>query len=745
MKNKKITALLFSLSLVLCMLTGCGSNAISGVAEYNKDVKTRKEDTFTAAENGTYSLVWDGEHRRILLKDKTNGRVWSNVPSEALVPVLDEDGDEKANNPLLEAPILVEYIDPETQNLKNLNGYTGSLKKNSYIIEKLDNGFKITYRFKKEEISVPVTYTLGDGFVEISVDPKNVEENENKIYSVSIAPFFTGVKNGSGESIFIPSGSGAVIYADDVYDSTRSYSTPVYGNDLEVYLPDQIETSVKESCYLPVFGSYGKNGGVCGVITSGGGAASIELNYGNSKIGYSAVYPKFALRGYQNAVALLTTWKWESRIYSDNIMSQKAAVRFYPLNGSSASLTGMADIYRDYLKGTYGLTETKSETALNIKILGGAEIKKSALGIPYNSLYAATTAAQAKDIIEDIKNSTGIKPNVQLVGFGKNGTNIKKIAGGYTVSGKFGGIKGIAELADYCRKNGVGLYMDFDIITFSKSGLGFSAVFDTAMGTNRRTTSQQVYNPGTKSAAVTGSRVLIKRSLLSKSAEKTLEAANKMSLDGVALSSLSAASYSDYSEQKYFGAGKMAEDVSAVLNLFSKNGKNVLVSSANGYAAAASTVIYDTPTTSSKEKLFDCDVPFYQIVFKGYKPMSSSSLNLSPDSDNLLLRCAETGIGLQYTLSHSYSVALRKNTEVPFYASVYSDLKPYITEVLKDYAEYYGTVGNAEIIGYEIISPAVRKTVFSNKTAVIVNYGDSDYSAGDTVVPAGSYKLIKEA
>ena len=136
------------------MLTGCGSNAISGVAEYNKDVKTRKEDTFTAAENGTYSLVWDGEHRRILLKDKTNGRVWSNVPSKALVPVLDEDGDEKANNPLLEAPILVEYIDPETQNLKNLNGYTGSLKKNSYIIEKLDNGFKITYRFKKEEISV---------------------------------------------------------------------------------------------------------------------------------------------------------------------------------------------------------------------------------------------------------------------------------------------------------------------------------------------------------------------------------------------------------------------------------------------------------------------------------------------------------------------------------------------------------------------------------------------------------------
>ena len=111
----------------------------------------------------------------------------------------------------------------------------------------------------------------------------------------------------------------------------------------------------------------------------------------------------------------------------------------------------------------------------------------------------------------------------------------------------------------------------------------------------------------------------------------------------------------------------------------------------------------------------------------------------------MLLRCAETGIGLQYTLSHSYSVALRKNTEVPFYASVYSDLKPYITEVLKDYAEYYGTVGNAEIIGYEIISPAVRKTVFGNKTAVIVNYGDSDYSAGDTVVPAGIYKLIKEA
>lgn len=742
MKKIRNFAAIISLICVFALLSGCGGTA---QLKFDENFEAKKEASFTAAEKGKYALMWDSENKRILLKDRENGRVWTNVPQTALEPRYDSDGDRIANNAQLEAPIMIEYIDPETQNPRIANGYTGSLKKNDYAIEKTDGGFTLTYYFEKEQISVPVTYTLGDGYISVSVDPTKIAENENKIYSVSISPFFCGIENSGGGYLFIPSGSGAIVYADEILEASRTYSAPVYGEDLERYPLRQIKDSLKESVYMPVFGSVSANGeGVCGIITSGEGAASVELNYGNSNIGYSTVYPKFELRGYQNATALVTTWKQESRVYADCLMSSKAEVRFYPLSGENASLTGMADVYRDYLFEKYNMKEESADSLLNIKILGGAQIKKSFLGVPYSTMYPITTAEQAKSIIEDIADTAGTKPNVELVGFGNSGTDIAKIAGGYTVSKKLGGEKGMSELSEWCKENDVPLYFDFDLISFAKSGLGFSTVFDTAQATNRRTTYQKTYSIGTKSPVIKkGNYYLIKRSLIAKSAEKALNAAEKMSLDGVALGSISSNAYSDYSEQKYYSKGNIAEDISAVINSFGD--KKVLVNSANDYAAAVASAIFEVPTTSSKESAFDCDVPFYQIVFKGYKPMSSASLNLAPDADDLLLRCAETGLGLQYTLTESYSVQLKDNTDGNYYATVYNDMKPYIEKTVNSYKECFNQLQNAKIIGYEIISNDIRKTVFDNGTAVLVNYGSETYSSEVGEIPAGGYKLVKEA
>lgn len=748
MRKIKYITIIFSLICVFSVLSGCGSDAVISSEKFDPDFEKKKASDFTAAENESYSLEWDGTNKRILLKEKLGERVWSNVPTEALSEVIDEDGEVKANNPMLEAPILIEYIDPETMNLKIVNGYTGSLKKNNYSIEKSENGFTIIYYFKKEEISVPVNYTLNKDYIEVTVDPLKITENANKIYSISVAPFFCGIKNNSGGYLFIPSGSGALIYADDSLSATRSYSAPVYGRDLEVYPENQIKYSVEESVYLPVFGSADTAGGtgVCGIITSGEGAASVELNYGNSQIGFSSVYPKFALRGYQNATALLTTWKTESRIYSDDLMKSKAAVRFYPLYGENASVTGMAEVYRNYLIDKYGMKKSDIDSSLNIKILGGSEIKKSVLGIPYSTMYAATTTEQAGEILTDILKTTGVTPVIQLTGYGESGTDIKKIAGNYTVNKAFGGENGLKTLCGVCTKYETPMFFDFDLIAFSNSGKGFSTLFDAATAVNKRTTLQYVYNIGTKSAETAlDPYKLIKRSLIQKSAEKALDAADRMSLQGISVGRLAYSAYSDYGKQEYYCKGGIADDVNKLLKKFTSNGKRILANSANDYAATEASVIFDTPTTSSKEIIFDCDIPFYQLVFKGYKAMSSSSLNLSPDQNDLLLRCAETGIGLQYTVAANYSVKLKSNTETDFYASVYGDIKDNIKADLKEYDDYRKSVADAKIIDYRIINKKVRKTTFDNGIAVIVNHGNESCFTDGIEIPAKSYKVITGA
>ena len=734
---------------LICMiltLTGCGGSVLTVPTKFDKNFKTEQYKSFTAAENEQYLLKWDGDNKRVVLQDKISGQAWSNVPSQAMSPRYDEDGDVVSNNAQLEASITVEYIDPETQNLKNINGYIAALKKGNYNIEKISNGFVLTYFFEKEEISVPVTYTLGDDYISISVDPTKVTENENKIYSVSVAPFFCGIANGENGYLFIPSGSGAIIYADDILETSRSYSTPVYGQDYQIYPEGQLSPSVKESVYLPVFGSVSKNGeGVCGIITSGEGAASIELNHGNSKIGYSTVYPKFALRGYQNATALITTWKYESRIYSDELASYKMSVRYYPLKNENASLVGMADTYRGYLSEKYDMTSHNDDKLLNIKIYGGAMVEKSLFGVPYSTIFPTTTTAEAQKIIEDIINETGITPNVNLFGFTESGTDVGELAGGYSASEKLGGNDGISKLSKWCSENSVPLYFDFDLVSFSKSGNGFSTVFDTAIATNKRTTNQKTYNIGTKSVDLAGkSYFLLKRSLIEKSADKALKVSESMSLNGVALNSISNCAYSDYVDQKYFNKGNMAEDVTAIINKFTSVGKNVMVNSPNEYAAANATVIYDTPTISSKESIFDADVPFYQIVFKGYKPMSSASINLIPDADDSILQCIETGLGLQYTLSNNYSVLLKENKTGNFYASVYKDIKEYLINSVSGYQECFDLVKNAKITNYEILSNKVRKTTFDNGVMIYVNYDDKDFTVADGLVNANGYLLVKE-
>ena len=736
---------IISLICVFALFSGCSGTAFIASDKFDEKFEAHNEASFVAATNDKYELLWDSVNKRILLKDRESGRIWSNVPNSALEPKYDSNGNQISNNAQLEASIMIEYIDPDTQNLKNLNGYVKALKKNNYLIEKIDNGFTLTYYFEKEQISIPVTYTLGDEFISVTIDPLKITESDNKIYSVSISPFFCGIENGNGGYLFIPSGSGAIVYADESLEASRTYSDSVYGNDLQRYPVNQIKTSVNESVYLPVFGSVSADGnGVCGIITSGAGAASVELNYGNSNIGYSTVYPKFELRGYQNATALVTTFKYESRIYSDYMMSSKIGVRFYPLNAENSSLTGMADVYRNYLFENYKMKEESGASLLNIKIIGGATIKKSFLGVPYSTLYATATTDETKSIISDIVNTTGEKPNVELVGFGISGTNISKLAGGYTVSKKLGGKEGMNELSNWCEENNIPLYFDFDLISFAKSGVGFSSVFDTAQAVNKRTTYQKSYSIGTKSPMVIKGRYyLIKRSLIKKSAEKALEATKKMSLNGVALGSISSNAYSDYSDQQYFCKGNIAEDISEVIKSFEN--KKVLVSSANDYAAAVASAIFDVPTTSSKELTFDCDVPFYQMVFKGYKPMSSASLNLAPDSKSLILRCAETGLGLQYTLTNNYSLQLKDNTDGNFYATVYNDVKPYIEESVNSYRKCFDLLKNAKIINYDIVSKNVRKTTFDNGVTIWVNYGSKAYLSEDGEVPSEGYKLVEEA
>ena len=129
---------------MLLVLAGCGMDKGKAPSLFDSKHKTKITQSFQATQNSKWSLEWDGEYYRVLLKSLTDATVWSTLPEELLAPSFDEEGYEKNNNPQLENPLTVQYINPENMQLEVLYGYAGILKQCAYELEKINDGIKIT-------------------------------------------------------------------------------------------------------------------------------------------------------------------------------------------------------------------------------------------------------------------------------------------------------------------------------------------------------------------------------------------------------------------------------------------------------------------------------------------------------------------------------------------------------------------------------------------------------------------------
>ena len=703
---------------------------------------TNSLDSFIVAQNDKYSMNWDNEKKRVFLTDKVSGEIWSNLPDELFEEHYDEDHDPIVNNPQLETPLMIEYYDAKTLKSKKVNAYTASLKKSDYSIVQIENGIEITYYFDNIKISIPVQYVLKDNHIVVSIETSKITEKNNQVRKISLMPFMCSVRNCEKGYLFVPSGSGALIFADSEKEVSAYYNAPVYGDDLERYPESRLQISNQEKVKLPVFGAADTDGkGAMGIITSGAESANITANCNNQKLGYSAVAVEFVIRDYQNATANVNTGKWETQVYSDLPIKSTLSVDYYPLYGSDNNYVSMARIYRDYLMKKYGMTPTKEESMLNLKILGGVKVKKTFLGIPYSKMFVATSISQAQDIVEQL-NSKSFSTKVNMVGFGDAGLQVEKIAGGYKINSAFGSSEDLSRFSKWCKNENIDLFMTFDLISYGKSGSGLSNFIemDSALGVNLRSTTQYDYHFGNKAVRTDSySYSLVKRALIPRIADKVTTTTEKFGLSGMGLDLISSSKYSDYRDQKYFCSGGYASDISEIIKKMKTNGNNVLVSSANDFAAVCSDCIQDAPTTSNKESLFTYDIPFYSMVFKGYIPMTTTSVNLSLDSNNLLLQAAETGMGLLFTVSKEYTSDLHGISPDVFYSSSFDDLYDNIKEYSTSYNEYFELIKNASILEHEVLDNGLRKTTFSSGVTVFVNYTESELLSPIGAVNAKSY------
>lgn len=742
--QKRLIRLLCCIVAML-LLTSCGA-AVSNQPEFNESA-VMMDTEFDTVENADFRMTLNHTNYGVTVTKLSTGEVWGTSPIDLDGPKFDELGMPITNHPQVESALKVIARNAEFRTDDVLLSYTDSVQEDNVSVKKNDTGFTVEYYFDSMKIMVPVDYELLADSVRISVDPTKIEENENRVVKISLAPFCTSAKNDKEDSyLFIPSGSGAVVEAKTYSSTGITYSEQVYGDDGTI--EKEIISTNRKAVRLPVYGSKNENAAMFAIIEDSAESAFITADIGSSQYGYSSVYATFQLRGYTNHTAkLFSSSVVKNYLYAAPMITEKVSVRFFPLSGENADYSGMAKIYRDYLEATYGEVEQTEEHALNLSLIGGKMITKSFLGIPYKTISALTTFSDAKEIVSNINDKIQGDLQVKLVGYTANGIDIGEVGGGFELNKKFGSNSEINEFTELCKNSGIDIYMDYDLINFNKNGNGFSVGKNASINVGELKAVQYDYDIASKNKIESSAYYLLSPECFAKATDKLLKKTNKLPFDGISLASLTNTSYSDYRNKdnpEYYSKSGMTNKAVEAFKTVKESGKKLLSTDANLYAAIMSDAVVEVPNISSKEYPFSYDIPFYSMVMKGRLPLYGESINYSSNSDDALLHAIEGGTGIGYTVTEEWNNELINSQNVILYNTKFSDLETEIIDNTLKIADYLKKVDGSAIKSHRILSSGLRETIFENGVMAYVNYGDTSADTPYGEVSAHNYLVLEK-
>lgn len=737
--SRRVLALAVIAVLPLMFFSGCGKRDAYVAPTFAMPDTFSMEASGVVAENDTYELSWDQERACVLLKNKATGYVWSTVP-------YDRYQSEDSSN-VIDSPIYIEYLDKEANSVRTSRALGDSIEYGTVNSKRVENGVTVELYFEDIQIMVPVTYTLREEGLAVSVNTKEIRENENHLLSISLAPYLCSTLNGSKEDyLVVPNGSGALMYATEDLGGARTYEGEVYGSDSIrriAYEPTE-ETALN----MPFFGVKSGENALCAIIEKGTGMAFINATAGNDITGYSNIYTRFLVRNY-DVIEASVNWKTtEMKLLAESMsVNSDICVLYQPLSGASASYTGMAQAYRAYLQQQNQLGEKQQETAsYGLTFLGGAMVDKDLFGVPYRDLLVSTTYEQVQITVKELAEKTGSYPSVNLKGFGTTGLDTGKVGGGYAFSGKYGSKADREALLTYFTENQANLFYDMDLVYYSNSGKGFSTISDKAQTANKEPREQYLLSKPFHNELAEGiSSFLLSRSALAEAMEKAIAFGQKAELPGLSFATLGSEMYSDYVSGDYESRGGMDTQVSKLLADVHTAGMKVSVSAGNAYAAAAADTVFDAPTSHGLYEAFDAEIPLYALVFRGYRELVSEPINLAVNANTALLKAVESGVTLGYTMIGSYDAAFVNTPYAAFYGSLAEDVIDDVLVNAEKTKSYYNAIQGATITAHTRLENGVSETVFDNGVTVYTNFGDTaqDTPAGKVEAAAFAYMKLK--
>ncbi len=600
-------------------------------------------------------------------------------------------------------------------------------------------------------IYVPVEYYLENGSLVTRVDTSMIEENDrvHPISRLEIMPYFmTSAAELDLEEgyMFVPDGSGALIYLDSQKSKEYRFSSSYYGGDK---LNGATVYSQSGDLKMPVFGMKTSNSTIFGVIEDGAEVASLDayVTGQDTTENFCKIRVAFDIQAQQHLDTGASTGStgggFELFRVSDDIYDEDIMVRYYWL-GEDADYVDMANCYADYLVSKGLASEVVEEDApFYVELMGSTDKTQFFLGIPYDGKQTLTSFSQAQEILTDL-NGQGIR-NIKLIysGMVNGGMNQRSLSSGVKLASGLGGSSDWKKLKSYADSIGAQIFPSLQLQTANtKKNLSNSA---TALNLLDERAQIFDFDP-VKHEAVTDSDFplyIINPHYLSKYLNNIKKSyTKKIGLDTMASSDLYTfipTHYQDDQVSLSTGEAMMSDAVAQMTD-----GMTLMLSNPIGDAYAYSNYLTDIPTEDSGMRIVDASIPFMEIVLDGYKTYSSESLNLeTTDVYTNFMKVLEANSVPKFTFIYADSSSLAQTEQEDNFAVAYSYWKDRIGEYYKEYQAFYQAVKGAKIEEHELFErdENLRIVTYSNGVKVYFNYSDLDETIDGVNVPAFSYVI----
>lgn len=580
-----------------------------------------------------------------------------------------------------------------------------------------------------------------DLIVEIPMD----EIEYNKTYPIlylSVLPYFGAAGTEEQGFMFVPEGGGSIINFNNGKIAQNSYYANVYGWDMAT-----VRTAVvhETRTYFNVFGvSKDDNSFIC-IMEKGAPYAAVQADISGRNNSYNAVNAVYNVT-HREQYNVSDRYNGNMFVYEDSLAQESLVNRYCFVD--SGSYIDMANTYNQYLQNKYGeyfVLNDDTEAPVAVEIVGAVDKVKQVLGVPVSRPLKLTTYKEADEMVQELKSDGFNNMSVKLSGWMNGGIQQEILKDVHLIS-DLGSKKDLNNLISNASENGISVYLNGITNYAYNSNIfdGFLTFTDAARLVSKEKAELYPYSTVTFAQRdAQDPHYLLKPAVIEQMVNNLTKTASGMNAN-VSFSDIGYELSSDFSRKNPVSRQTMLENQAAQVKAIQDSGTGVMINMGNDYAMPYVDMVTNMDLNGSEYTIIDAYVPFYQIAVHGYVNYTGEALNLTQNEEEEILKSAEYGAGLYFTIMRETAFALQKTLYTEYFGADYSAWHDRMVDIYTRYNEELGHTFNQRMVNHELMTEKLSCTTYEDGTKVYVNYSYEEYVTNDGIkVPARDYLVVQ--